>query len=263
MISLSRFCCLIFQIGCLDEEMDSCDSDDGVEEEKVNLLGRNDLFLGIANLFQLIEFFISVALISWSLFRLSSVLKVSGDNLSTFSSNLLNQHVVFLVGNVISVMCYVLSRRVEEGNRSEKNDEKYISVSQRKTTEVALIGDSVTPPPEETPMTEERSGEEKPNQTESETAMEVVIKQAVRQIERFRRTQSEKLKREMSIKPHRELRRSATAGRSSVDERSTAVSSEMVEKMSSEEFQLAVESFISKQQSFLKQEGIAENGTKL
>ncbi|KAI3686665.1 hypothetical protein L1987_80348 [Smallanthus sonchifolius] len=170
--SILHFCCLIFQIGCLDEEMDSCDSYDGVEEEKVNLLGRYDLFLGIANLFQLIEFFIAIALISWSLFRLSSVLKVSGDNLLTFSSNLF-------------------------------------------------------------------SGE---------------------QIERFRRTQSEKLKREMSIKPHRELRRSATAERSSVDERSTAVSSEMVEMMSSEEFQLAVESFISKQQSFLKQEGLAESG---
>ncbi|MFS7939158.1 hypothetical protein Hanom_Chr05g00448451 [Helianthus anomalus] len=247
--------------------MASCDPNDVVEDEKmkVNMLHRFKLYLNIANLLQLIELFIAVALIFWSSSRIVSVLNdlnLSGDNLLTFSSNLFNQHIVFLVGNVIIVACYMLSRRTEQVNRSEKLDEEYSPLSHRKTTvDDGSIGDSVTVTVTVTPpskVTEEMCVEEKPNgegryendvvitESETETAIEVAVKQAVKRIERFRRTESEKLKREMSVKPHR---RSATAERLP----------EMVEKMSNEEFRHAVETFILNQQRLLKLEGIDES----
>ncbi|KAJ0923518.1 hypothetical protein HanPSC8_Chr05g0216911 [Helianthus annuus] len=249
--------------------MVSCDPNDVVEDEKMkmNMLHRFKLYLNIANLLQLIELFIAVALIFWSSSRIISVLNdlnLSGDNLLTFSSNLFNQHIVFLVGNVIIVACYMLSRRTEQVNKSEKFDEEYSPLSHRKTTVDGSIGDSVTvtvTPPSK--VTEETYGEEKPNgegryessdvvitESETETAIEVAVKQAVKRIERFRRTESEKLKREMSVKPHR---RSATAERLP----------EMVEKMSNEEFRHTVETFILKQQRLLKLEGMEESGIAL
>ncbi|KAF5806709.1 hypothetical protein HanRHA438_Chr05g0233771 [Helianthus annuus] len=251
--------------------MVSCDPNDVVEDEKMkmNMLHRLKLYLNIANLLQLIELFIAVALIFWSSSRIISVLNdlnLSGDNLLTFSSNLFNQHIVFLVGNVIIVACYMLSRRTEQVNRSEKLDEEYNPLSHRKTTIDGSIGDSVTVTVTVTPpskVTEETYGEEKPNgagryessdvvitESETETAIEVAVKQAVKRIERFRRTESEKLKREMSVKPPR---RSATTERLP----------EMVEKMSNEEFRHAVETFILKQQRLLKLEGMDESGIAL
>ncbi|KAI3767139.1 hypothetical protein L2E82_17226 [Cichorium intybus] len=103
-----------------------------------------------------------------------------------------------------------------------------------------------------------------PDCSESELTAETAIKQAAKQIERFQRTQSAKLKREISMKPRRELRRSVTERRRSVevqtgDRNSSMTSSETVERLSNEEFRLAVEAFISKQQSFLKQQTMVEN----
>ncbi|XP_076944685.1 uncharacterized protein LOC143615450 [Bidens hawaiensis] len=244
------------------------------EDDKANVLHRfyrYKLFRHVSNLFHLIELLIAVALISRSSSRVVSVIKSFGDNLLTFSSSLLNHRVVFLVGNVIIVVCYVLSRCTDDGN----------TYSYRKTTGDASIGESVTVTPvteeEEKPngelyydndviKTEETYGEEEPNENDgvTETEIEVAIKQAVRQLERFRRTQSEKLKREISIKAQqRELRRSVTAERSGLLVTSGEdKSSETVEELSNEEFQIAIENFILKQQSFLKQEGMAENGNQ-
>ncbi|KAL8216119.1 hypothetical protein R6Q57_022956 [Mikania cordata] len=227
--------------------MSSCDFDDGAEHKKINLL-------------QLIEVFVAVTLIF--------ALKVSGDNWLCFPANLFNHHVVFLVGNVIIVVCYVLSHRTEK--LGIKSVERNSSSSHRKTTSDASIGESVTvtSQPTEKHTPEEESGEENYEiagfKTESETEMEVAIKQAVKQIERFRRTQSEKLKSEILMKPQRKLKRSVAEERrrflaTSGEERSPAMSSEMVEKMSNEEFQLAIEKFISKQHKFLKLEGVAES----
>ncbi|KAK9080314.1 hypothetical protein SSX86_000072 [Deinandra increscens subsp. villosa] len=246
----------------LDEEMDS-DGEDCVEEEKIDVIFRYNLFLNVVNRLKLIEFFIAVALIFWSSSsRVFFVPRVLGDNWLNFSANLLNHRVVFLVGNVIIAVCYVLSRRTEKGNRSEK-----LVTSLPEETEGTenpneegschdendvVQTESVTPLPEQTSVTEDENDAVK---TESETEIEVAIKQAVKQIERFRRTQSEKLKREMSMKRRREFQRSETVGLlvTSV----AAMSPEAVERLSNEEFQVAVETFISRQQSFLKQEGMA------
>ncbi|XP_023771988.1 uncharacterized protein LOC111920647 [Lactuca sativa] len=246
-----------------------------------NAVTRYTLFINIARLFQLIEVFIAVVLISWSSSRLPSVMKVSGEYLLAFSSNLLNQHVVFFVGNVIIVLCYVLSRDSVSGYDSEISDEKRSLSSELKITGDASIGELRPPVNEtETEVVKETIMEEKGDQklngmikTESDMAVETAIKQAAKQIDWFSRTQSAKLKREISLRrTQQELRRSATSttakGRrnnmlvTSFKGSSTAISVETVDKLSNEEFQLAVETFISKHQSFLKQQSMAENGIK-
>ncbi|KAI3513238.1 hypothetical protein L1887_20566 [Cichorium endivia] len=99
--------------------------------------------------------------------------------------------------------------------------------------------------------------------TESEVTAVTAIKQAAKQIERFQRTQSDKIKTQNSMKPRRELRRSVTEkSRKSIaatsgDEESTVTSFDAVDRLSNEEFRIAVEAFISKQQSFLKQQSMA------
>ncbi|KAI3736971.1 hypothetical protein L2E82_26962 [Cichorium intybus] len=99
--------------------------------------------------------------------------------------------------------------------------------------------------------------------TESEVTAVTAIKQAAKQIERFQRTQSDKIKIQNSVKPRRELRRSVTEkSRKSIaatsgDEESTVTSFDAVDRLSNEEFRIAVEAFISKQQSILKQQSMA------
>ncbi|KAL7599878.1 hypothetical protein Lser_V15G21825 [Lactuca serriola] len=247
-----------------------------------NAVTRYTLFINIARLFQLIEVFIAVVLISWSSSRLPSVMKVSGEYLLAFSSNLLNQHVVFFVGNVIIVLCYVLSRDSVSGYDSEISDEKRSLSSELKITGDASIGELRPPVNEtETEVVKETIMEEKGDQklngmikTESDMAVKTAIKQAAKQIDWFSRTQSAKLKREISLRrTQQELRRSATSTTTAKGRRnnmlvtsfkgsSTAISVETVDKLSNEEFQLAVETFISKHQSFLKQQSMAENGIK-
>lgn len=69
----------------------------------------------------------------------------------------------------------------------------------------------------------------------------------------LRRSQTENLKTEISEKPGRELRRSESE-MSPKSERSGESTAEIVEELSNEEFQRAIEAYIEKQLMFHKQE---------
>ncbi|KAI3684877.1 hypothetical protein L6452_34104 [Arctium lappa] len=246
--------------------MDSYDFVDSVKAEKANALARYKRFTNLSKLLQFIEVFVAVVLISWSSTRLPLVLKISGEYLVAFSSYLMNQHVVFLVGNVIVVVCYVLSRRSEAGSESGGSgiyygEQKY---NHQKTTVDAPKAKPVVESPitRQAAVTESRdrmiTNEKAIMKTESEVAAEAAIKQAAKQIERFQRTQSDKLKSQISMKSRRELRRSVTERRNG---ELTSTSVQAVERLSNEEFRIAVEAFISKQQSFLKQQSMVDNGS--
>ncbi|KAI3807323.1 hypothetical protein L1987_23249 [Smallanthus sonchifolius] len=220
--------------------MESCDFVHSVKSEKAHALARYRLFTNIVKAVQLMEVFVVVILMSWSSTRLPSLFKFSSEYLLALASYLMNQHVVFLVGNVIVFVCYVLSRNTDSGNEFSGSHFDYSHDDQltvRKTVydfpNNKLITLQVTESPSEKAVT--------------------AIKQAAKQIERFRRTQSD-LKREISVKPHRELRRSVTERRSMTGESFPAV-----DKLSNEEFRIAVEKFISKQQMFLKQQCMVED----
>ncbi|CAI9777847.1 unnamed protein product [Fraxinus pennsylvanica] len=81
----------------------------------------------------------------------------------------------------------------------------------------------------------------------------VAIENASRQIKKFQRTESEKLKREIAVKPRRELRRSDTEKCRSIissGERqitgTTAFDGTEIDTLSSEDFKRTVEAFIQR-----------------
>ncbi|XP_076939753.1 uncharacterized protein LOC143619551 [Bidens hawaiensis] len=245
--------------------MDSYGFIDSVQVEKANALARYRRFNVITKLFRAIEVLIALAFVSWLLTRLPSVFKFSFEYLYSFSSYVLNQHVVFLVGNFIVVVCYALSGHghVNESNEPviPEEDARFMTTplvnhktddnnSNPETKPVELI--PVTVNEETSPVKEvEEDVVELTVKTESETA----IKQAFKQIERFNRTQSVKLSREISTKPRKDLRRSVTERRRSVSVTGDSKGL-MVESLSNEEFRLAVEAFILKQQSLHKQQSM-------
>nr|XP_043637943.1 uncharacterized protein LOC122608939 [Erigeron canadensis] len=200
--------------------MNSYEFIDTVKTEKENAIASYNRFTKITKLVQLIEVFVAVALISWSSTRLPLVFKYTSEYLFAFLCYIKNQHVVFLVGNTIVVICYVLSRNNTTNIDIPSNNLKQV-------TETLSV----------------REFEVVPKIPEQEVTAEIVIKKAAKQIERFKRTQSEKLKSEITVK--RELRRSVTEKRMPV---------KSVERLTNEEFRIAVEAFIEKQQKFLKEQ---------
>ncbi|KAD1462637.1 hypothetical protein E3N88_42807 [Mikania micrantha] len=242
--------------------MDSYGVIESIQAVKANALARYARFNKISKMFRAIEVFVAVALILWSTFHLSTVFKVSGDYLYACSWYVMNQHVVFLLGNVIVVLCYVLSGHTEVGNGSDcsevSEDDRNRSSSNHKTE--ADSNRESAPPPVEAPPEEIRDQVVGNENAIVKTDMETAIKQAVKQIERFRRTQSAKLQQEISTKSGKELRRSVTERRRSVitagdgDLKTSVIAT--VERLSNEEFRLVVEAFISKQQNLLKQQSM-------
>ncbi|XP_076912275.1 uncharacterized protein LOC143570528 [Bidens hawaiensis] len=190
---------------------------DTIKAEKANALARYRMFSNTTKFFQLIELFVAVALISWSSTRLPLVIKFSSEYALAFSSYFTNQHVVFLVGNVIVVVCYMLSRDPDSSTELESGSQydvvKYISNDKTTSSQVT-----------ETTET---------------------------QIKRFQRTKSDKMKRRVPVK---ELRRSVTEMKRSEDSRERSI--QAVENLSNEEFQIAVEAFIKKQQRLLKEQSM-------
>ncbi|XP_076884613.1 uncharacterized protein LOC143534390 [Bidens hawaiensis] len=226
--------------------------------QKANALARYKLFTNITKAVQLIEAFVAVALISWSSTRLPLVFKFSGEYLLALASYLMNQHVVFLVGNVIVFVCYLLSRYSDSGNESSSLGIQYDNSKDETVPDipkVKLVPLQLTEPPMEKTKIE----------PEPEVAAVTAIKQAAKQIERFQRTQSD-LKSKISVKHQPELRRSATERRKSKAVASgelepTIYSFPAVDKLSNEEFRIAVEAFILKQQRFLKQQSMVIDGS--
>ncbi|KAK1422254.1 hypothetical protein QVD17_25234 [Tagetes erecta] len=245
--------------------MDSYRLIDVIKVETANAIARYNRFKLMSKTFIAIEVLVAFALVSWLLNHLPTVYKLFDECFyacSCFVVNL-NQHVVFLVGNVIVVVCYVLSGTNELENGSHVLDDnkqfeivRVRSVRDRKirnTSELSESDSSI-----EQPVEDEIVGSDNMNlkMKTDETDAETAIKQAVKQIERFRRTQSVKLNREISTKVGRELRRSVTERRRSVDAAAGDGEWKKVERLSDEEFKLVVEAFIYKQQSFLKKQSM-------
>ncbi|KAK1433600.1 hypothetical protein QVD17_10512 [Tagetes erecta] len=248
--------------------MDSYGFFDNVELEKANALARYNRFNTISKLVRVIEvMFIVAFFISWSSTRLPMVFKVSSEYLYVCFSYLLKQHVVFLLGNAIVVVCYVLSRHTDDHIINETTGTEIIENSTfrsysdgDKTSEVVSVIEPVTVDiKQETFIKQVPQANRADNvkvETESVIAAETVIKKATKEIEKFNRTQSVKLRREMTMKPCKDLRRSVTERRRNVvsDDGGCSTPSSPVESLSDEEFRLTVEAFILKQQRLLKEQ---------
>lgn len=202
--------------------MESYDFIDTIKAEKANAIARYKHFTNITKFFQFIELFIAIAFISWSSTRLPLLFKFTTNFFFSFSSYLTNQHFIFLLGNIIVIICYFLSHRTDSSLTESVNSGIQYSNVPELLPEIQIpVIKTVTP-------------------------TETVIKKAAKQIKKFQRTQSEKLKSEICVKARKELRRSVTEKKKE----------KSVERLSNEEFRIAIEAFISKQQTFLKQQSI-------
>ncbi|KAL3514673.1 hypothetical protein ACH5RR_027390 [Cinchona calisaya] len=249
---------------------------DNVKFEKAKAIARYNRFRKITKIFQFLEVFVALILISWSSTRLSGALRISGRFLFDVANYLFNPHVVFVIGNVIIVALFVLCR--QNGGGSENSDDGDIYGDYVRHSEAHSQQQKVLAPDEEKnlapdppPTAEIKDGmagsgdeaEEKQivlcSKAEKCDEVTTAIETATKQIEKFQRTHSEKLKREIAVKPRSEIRRSETVkvGRGRTG-RIKTTSFDTVDKLSNEEFNLTIDAVIKQHQEFLMEQKLAE-----
>lgn len=257
---------------------------DNLKFEKAKAIARYNRFKKISKLLQFLEVLVALALISWSSTRLPGAVKLSGQFLFELARYVCNPHIVFLISNAIVVVLFVLRRESNSSGNDYSGSgdlyDDYVRHSLRKAYAPEEVKIPALPP---TPTTEIKdvnpddiaggggdeeekqivcvySEEEEGEGEEQCDAMTMAIETAAKQIEKFQRIQSVKLKREIAAKPQpAELRRSETVkvgGRRA--ERLAMTSFDTVDKLSNEEFNMTIEAFIKRHQESLKEQKLAE-----
>ncbi|KAA8528667.1 hypothetical protein F0562_036022 [Nyssa sinensis] len=208
----------------------------------------------IVKLLHVLEVCVAFTLFSWLSTRLPNAVRISGEYIPQLSGYLLNPHLVFLIGNAIIIALVALYRQNYAGkNGGTDLFDDYIQNSER----VASIVDIETQPP----LTQQTTEHDKHIVCSLNAvaqmhcdAVDTAIKQATKEIRRFQRTQSEKLKRDLRVKPHRELCRSETeTHRRIVPARNELRISSFnkVDTLSNEEFRRTIDAFILNHQSLM------------
>ncbi|KAL0391956.1 UNVERIFIED_CONTAM: hypothetical protein Sradi_2418400 [Sesamum radiatum] len=223
---------------------------DNVKFEKEKAVARFNRFRRLVKLWQLFEVFVVFGLISWSSARVPAVLRIAGGYFVEVSTYLFNHHVVFLIGNAIIVLLFMLCRQNDDVSLSGSGDfyddyVKYSEAAHRRET-TTLLEDM--PAQESGSVSGERQivlRTDETNRIPQCDDVAAAIEKATRQINRFQRTQSEKLKQEIAVRPRRELRRSETENNRETVSSSPSDASE-IETLSNEEFQRRVDAFIDK-----------------
>lgn len=259
---------------------------DTVKFEKMKAVARYNRFRKMKKLLQVFEILVALTLISWSSTYLPQAFKVSCDFFFQLSGYVIKPRVVFVIGNAIIVALVVLCREIDAGHdhNSGSGDlyEDYVRHTQpQPQPEVVPLTDvdknthappvaeetnvpGVFPPNEKqlvhVAVVEKRKQvkEEKPEikkekleqkeQPEKTVAVATAIEYAPKEIQKFQRTQSVRLKKEIASVPRLELRRSETY------RRGVSSSLESFDDLSNEEFNYTVAAFIKRhQQSLMKQ----------
>ncbi|XP_019152421.1 PREDICTED: uncharacterized protein LOC109149214 [Ipomoea nil] len=237
---------------------------DTVKLEKAKAIARFNRFRRMTTSLQFLEVIVALMLVSWSCTRVPGVMKFSGEFLVELWVYVCNPHVVFVIGNAIIVALVVLCRQTDAGCSSVVSDfcgeDDGEEIGGGETQPPVVSSEASTPPPQPEAAGDEtkqivcsESVVQKPQCTELSTAM----KTATKQIEKFQRTQSEKLKRAIALKPQGVLRRSETEMHRKAagsGEPRAMPTIDTVEDLSSEEFRLRIEKFIRKNQEFFKVE---------
>lgn len=227
--------------------------------DKEAALHRFNRLRAVAKFRQILELLLVLGLISWSTPRVPAVSRAAAGYLVEFSNYLFNHHVVFLIGNAIIVLLVVLCRRNDDASLSVAGADfydDYVKHSEAAAAAAEAHQREPAPPPACDPPPPVCSSvavgdDEKQIVVRAEETIAIpqcddvaaAIDMATRQIKRFQRTQSEKLKREIAVKAQPELRRSETQSRrKSV----SFCEPEYIESLSSEEFRRTVDAFIDK-----------------
>ncbi|KAL7149122.1 hypothetical protein ABFS83_05G018200 [Erythranthe nasuta] len=198
---------------------------------------------GTVKLWWVCRVLVVLGLISWSPALVPAVFD--------FSGYAFNPHLVFLFGNSIIALLFVLCRQSDVLNFSAGGVGGDFYDHYVRFGEAAEERDPVLPPPLDMVEPSDGGDDEKQIVVRAEAVSEsddvaAAIETAVRQIERVQRTQSEKMKSQISVRPQPELRRSETTescrkiGSSSGPVADVAE----IETLSGEEFRRIVDSFI-------------------
>ncbi|XP_009785221.1 uncharacterized protein [Nicotiana sylvestris] len=250
---------------------------DNVKFEKAKAIARYNRFQNMMKMLQIFEVVVAVVLISWSWTRVPVAVKLSGEVLVQVSAFLFKPHVVFLIGNGIIVAIVVLCRQTDAGSNDSVTDDILSEEILHNEVQQPIVtatcgGDVPILSCDSSPVTAEPSVATTEDKQVVSSELKVpeiqsndvatAIDTATKQIQKFKRSQSEKLKREIATaSSHRELRRSETDMRRLVvrpgDGKST-VPVEAVDTLSNEEFRHTIEAFIKKNQIFFEKQRLAE-----
>lgn len=227
--------------------MDAIDFDN-VKAEKAKAMRRYNRLRTIAKLFRLIEICLALVLLSYISARLPFAVKISGEYFRRLISIIVSPFFIFLISNAIVITLLAKSRQSPTINNAETDlYRKFIN-----------YGSENCPP---VPEPEKIVCHDKPIVSEVNTlspkSNEVaVVAVPVPDVKTFKRSVSEKMKRENLENNCGKLRRSGTEKcRKVVD--SGEVLAETVylfDKLSNEEFQRTIEEFIAKQVKFHHEE---------
>ncbi|KAK4365136.1 hypothetical protein RND71_016494 [Anisodus tanguticus] len=254
---------------------------DNVKFEKAKAIARYNRFQNMMKMLQIFEVLVAAVLISWSWTRIPVAVKLSGQFFVQLSSHLFKPHIVFLIGNAIIVAIVVLCRQNDAGSNNSDTDDihseeihhtettepsvattedKKIVFSEYEVPECQLTIISKLLPIVQSFHNQNHSLINDPCESDSiefdSNDVATAIDTATKQIQKFKRTRSEKLKRQITANPRRELRRSETDMRRIV--RKSTVPVEAVETLSNEEFRHTIEAFIKKNQIFFEKQRLAE-----
>ncbi|KAK6115320.1 hypothetical protein DH2020_007589 [Rehmannia glutinosa] len=225
---------------------------DIVKLEKEKAIARFNLFRRISKLRQILEVVVVLGLISWSSARVPAAAKISAGYVVRFSTYLFNHHVVFLIGNAIIILLFVLCRRNDAVTLSSAGaGDLYDDYVKHSDAAAHHREPTLSPTAEGGGVDEEKQIVAYTEETAAAAVSQcddvaAAIEKATRQIKRFQRTQSEKLKREIGARPQPELRRSETQSRRKSVSSGEELGAADIERLSSEEFRRTVDAFIDK-----------------
>ncbi|PSR99656.1 Protein translocase subunit SecA like [Actinidia chinensis var. chinensis] len=228
-----------------------------IQSEKAKAMMRFRRLRNIAKMWRLLELLVAIAVLSWSSTRRPLALKLAGQFVLQLYEYIFHPFFNFVIGNAIIIVVVLISRKNNAGD-NEISD-PYVENGDALNH---AVSDELTQIPEASPV-EEKECENKQivisenAVTESQCdAVSTAIEEATKQIQRFQRTQSEKLKSDLRVKPRRELRRSETVA---ISDNRAISSLDTVDTLSSEEFRRKIETFIAEQQRFLWSQRMAED----
>ncbi|KAL8118053.1 uncharacterized protein LOC141689899 [Apium graveolens] len=235
---------------------------DNLKTEKQSAMLRYRRLRNLAKLFRILEICLLLIFISWISSRIPFILKISKVYFRQFISIITNPFFIFVLSNVIVLTLLIKSGQFTSSSSfTEKSDTNpYSEFTNNIEINDNLKAENQSAVSEEEVVYQDKEIVGEINTVESKSCYESIAEVKLQPGELsivdqkvLHRSQSENLKPDISEKPGKELRRSESE-MCPKNERSGESTAEIVEELSNEEFQRAIEAYIEKQLMFHKQE---------
>ncbi|XP_052196141.1 uncharacterized protein LOC127803741 [Diospyros lotus] len=235
---------------------------DNVTAEKAKAMLRYNRLQTVAKLFRFVEICLGLVLLSWISARLPFAVRISGLFFQQLFAVVVSPLFIFLVGNAIVLTLLFKSGKLSGQTPTDNNADidLYEELIKNRESEDIYGPLKVPPVPEpEQIVYQEKEVISEVNTVTLDSNHVAVVAAKVSDGKPYRRSQSESLKREIPEKLRAKLRRSETekcrkvVGCGQLPPETVC----LVDQLSSEEFQRAVEEFIAKQVKFHQEEKLA------